>query len=204
MDSNTNVHDDSFKSAWSEVDPSGSGYIQRKDVVKFLNVSLYSVAFRGEMTHWCLFQLLRGRFRMCIYDDRHSISNLQKLSQQGMSSSFIINEKPSGFSSTTNVALPIPYNIDLVNKSLSKIDSIALGRRRRDFNLCYLVRKHDTLMGKVCLFSAIGNHWSWNCTWNLIWRCAYYHVLSFCWYRRSIAVSLMIVSMIHDIHCSFV
>lgn len=51
MDSNTNVHDDSFKSAWSEVDPSGSGYIQRKDVVKFLNVSLYSVAFRGEMTH---------------------------------------------------------------------------------------------------------------------------------------------------------
>lgn len=51
MDSNTNVHDDSFKSAWSEVDPSGSGYIQRKDVVKFLNVSFYSVAFRGEMTH---------------------------------------------------------------------------------------------------------------------------------------------------------
>lgn len=97
---------------------------------------------------------------MCIYDDRHSISNLQKLSQQGMSGSFIINEKPSGFSSTTNVALPIPYNIDLVNKSLSKIDSIALGRRRRDFNLCYLVRKHDILMGKVCLFSAIGNHWS--------------------------------------------
>lgn len=109
----------SFKSAWSEVDPSGSGYIQRKDVVKFLN-------------------LLRGRFRMCIYDDRHSISNLQKLSQQGTSGSFIINEKPSGFSSTTNVALPIPYNIDLVNKSLSKIDSISLGRRRRDFNLCYL------------------------------------------------------------------
>lgn len=85
---------------------------------------------------------------MCIYDDRHSIGNLQKLSQQGIPDSFIINEKPSGFSSTTNVGLPIPYNVDIVNKSLSKIDSAALRRRRRDFNLCYLVR--ETLV-----------HWIW-------------------------------------------
>lgn len=94
---------------------------------------------------------------MCIYDDRHSIGNLQKLSQQGIPDSFIINEKPSGFSSATNVGLPIPYNIDIVNKSLSKIDSVALRRRRRDFNLCYLVRKQGTLDMEIRLNLFVGN-----------------------------------------------
>ncbi|KAI8140598.1 Ion transport protein-domain-containing protein [Fennellomyces sp. T-0311] len=112
-----------FKYAWSVVDPSGSGYIQRKDVTKFL-------------------RLLGGRLRLSIYDDAHSIKKLQALSAKRMSALSPMPdrlvEKSSGYMSATDIAAKLSYNLQEVNKSLSKIDPDVLRERRREYNLYYL------------------------------------------------------------------
>lgn len=109
----------SFKYAWSEVDPLGTGYIQKEDVAKFL-------------------RQLKGRFRLAIYSDQHSIQNLQKLSRLGAPRSPDLEEKQSYASPMTVDSLPYPYNWHAVNQSLAQIDPTELQRRRKEYNMYYL------------------------------------------------------------------
>ncbi|KAI9312156.1 Ion transport protein-domain-containing protein [Dichotomocladium elegans] len=112
-----------FKQAWSAVDPSGSGFIQRRDVAKFL-------------------RLLKGRFRINIYDEKHSIANLVKLSKTGISSPVWSPGKPveklNGVSSFISIPMRVPYNIQEVIKCLDSLDAEEMHARRREYNMYYL------------------------------------------------------------------
>ncbi|KAI8338655.1 Ion transport protein-domain-containing protein [Chlamydoabsidia padenii] len=96
-----------FKYAWAEVDPNGTGFIQKEQVAKFL-------------------RHLTGRFEISIYDSAYSLSNLQKLSQQGSND----NEKFDQQS--------VYYNYGRVNQCLSKMDPVTLEQRRKRYNLIYM------------------------------------------------------------------
>ncbi|KAI9259454.1 hypothetical protein BDA99DRAFT_538416 [Phascolomyces articulosus] len=114
----------SFKYAWSVVDPSGSGYIQKGDVAKFL-------------------RLLDGRLKMTIYSNRYSIKNLQAVSKKGMPAPTSPRvdrsiEKTSGYTTGTDIITRMSFNLQAVNKRLSKLDPERLRERRRDYNLYYL------------------------------------------------------------------
>ncbi|KAF7722394.1 calcium channel protein [Apophysomyces ossiformis] len=102
-----------FKHAWAEVDPSGTGYIQKKDVAKFLH-------------H------LRGRLRLSIYDDIHSISHLRKLGMKG------IDERKTQTKEKGMALSPLQYNIRSVENCLAKLNPAELQRRRKEYNLYYM------------------------------------------------------------------
>ncbi|KAI8381166.1 Ion transport protein-domain-containing protein [Radiomyces spectabilis] len=110
-----------FKYAWAEVDPKATGFIQKSDIAKFL-------------------RHLKGRFQLRIYDDIHSIRNLQKLSKTGAVTNHqrgSLNEKFSMTGSHPNTA-DFYYNFTEVNKCLSFMDSNELQKRRKLYNLTYM------------------------------------------------------------------
>ncbi|CAO3588343.1 unnamed protein product [Absidia cylindrospora] len=122
-----------FKYAWAEVDPAGTGFIQKKDVAKF-------------------FKNLTGRFQVSIYDQVYSIKNLQKLSQQKPGARPHLppsnhHRQPSYATSATSMTNhsyvdekldPSYYNYDRVNQCLAKMDTMALEQRRKAYNLLYM------------------------------------------------------------------
>ncbi|KAI9495474.1 Ion transport protein-domain-containing protein [Zychaea mexicana] len=114
----------SFKYAWSVVDPAGTGYIQKQDVAKFL-------------------RLLNGRLKITMYDDIHDIRHLQTVSKKGMPpppspSAEKSVEKTSGYTTGTDIAAKIGFNVQAVNKCLSKLNPELLRQRRREYNIYYL------------------------------------------------------------------
>ncbi|KAG0175172.1 calcium channel protein [Apophysomyces sp. BC1021] len=102
-----------FKHAWAEVDPFGTGYIQKKDVAKFLH-------------H------LHGRLRLSIYDEIHSIRHLRKLGlKEAVGKNATVKEK--GLTQPT-----LKYNMENVERCLAKINPNELQRRRKEYNLHYM------------------------------------------------------------------
>ncbi|KAI7871731.1 Ion transport protein-domain-containing protein [Spinellus fusiger] len=114
-----------FRHAWADIDPSGTGYIQKKDVTKLLH-------------H------IRDQFQLGIYDDTYSIKNIIKLSKVGTENytqevaDERLDEKsvrPGSY--YAQAPMFCSYNIQQVNNCLSKIDMTELQKRRKQYNLLY-------------------------------------------------------------------
>ncbi|KAI8889134.1 hypothetical protein K501DRAFT_329474 [Backusella circina FSU 941] len=109
-----------FKNAWAEVDPRGTGYIQKDYLGKFL-------------------RLLDGRFKFRIYEDEHELHHLLELSKIGTAQQVVVNpstspamEEKSAYSS----GFPIEYNYTQVNRSLSTMNVDVTRQRRFEYNIC--------------------------------------------------------------------
>ena len=81
---------------------------------------------------------------MTIYDDNYSVKRLQAVSQKGMPPSPPkITDKPiektSVYTTGTDIIARTFFNVQAVNKRLSKLDPEILRERRREYNLYYLV-----------------------------------------------------------------
>lgn len=134
----------SFKFAWSEVDPNGTGYMQKEDVAKFLHVSGFPLALVIVVGKLIIRrQLLDGRFRIRIYDDMHSIKALQRIAKKGIMSPELGNEKPVDNSVSPQLH---QYNIAELNQCLSRINPEELQKRRKEYNLYYLVNDHCAIL----------------------------------------------------------
>ncbi|KAL0076809.1 Ion transport protein-domain-containing protein [Phycomyces blakesleeanus] len=111
-----------FKHAWAEIDPTGTGYIQKKDVTKLLH-------------H------IRGHLQLGIYDDAYSIKNLKKLSniQVNEDEQHVLDDKidKPGTPSYIPGRVTHGYNYNEVNNCLSKINPQELQARRKQYNLYY-------------------------------------------------------------------
>ena len=81
---------------------------------------------------------------MTIYDDNYSVKHLQAVSKRGMPpASSRMSDKPiektSGYTTGTDIVARMGFNVQAVNKRLSKLDPAILRERRREYNLYYLV-----------------------------------------------------------------
>ncbi|KAI9029793.1 Ion transport protein-domain-containing protein [Phycomyces nitens] len=111
-----------FKHAWAEIDPNGTGYIQKKDVTKLLH-------------H------IRGNLQLGIYDDAYSIKNLSKIGHTRVNEDEreLLDEKIDKTRQPSYIAgrVALGYNYGEVNNCLSKINPQELQARRKQYNLYY-------------------------------------------------------------------
>jgi hypothetical protein len=114
-----------FKNAWAEVDPRGTGYIQKEHLGKLL-------------------RLLGGRFKFRIYEDEHDLHHLLELSKMGTSQQVVSNpstspamEEKSAYSS----GFPVDYNFAQVNWSLNTMNAQVTRQRRFEYNICVKVSR---------------------------------------------------------------
>ncbi|KAI8977429.1 Ion transport protein-domain-containing protein [Mycotypha africana] len=110
-----------FKEAWADIDPNGTGYIQKNDVVALL-------------------RKLTGPFRIQIYDDRHSISNILKVGKADTTNfrtSMNDFQSPDSYYELAEFSAAREFNLPEINKLLQKMDRDEVRRRRVEFNLYY-------------------------------------------------------------------
>ncbi|KAI7900056.1 Ion transport protein-domain-containing protein [Cokeromyces recurvatus] len=110
-----------FKQAWAEIDPDGTGYIQKEDISKLL-------------------RKLTGRFRFRIYDDIHSIDNIIKASKISADKlySYSAHASPKSPETTSNyTGKQQDINLKEINKCLNKMDKEEVRKRRMEYNLYY-------------------------------------------------------------------
>lgn len=77
-----------------------------------------------------LFQLLHGRFKINIYDKQYSFDNLYRL---GFQQTLTLKSSHSD----------TQFNYKLVNQCLSTMDSSQIEKRRKQYNLLYMVIKKN-------------------------------------------------------------
>ncbi|KAI9483591.1 MAG: Ion transport protein-domain-containing protein [Benjaminiella poitrasii] len=113
-----------FKQAWADIDPKGTGYIQKEDVAKLL-------------------RKLSGQFKFRIYEDNHSIVNIIKASKMSTDKHHPDSNHASPKSPEINSGyvsvLPSGQEINLkeINKCLNKMDKDEIRKRRMEYNLYY-------------------------------------------------------------------